>query len=187
MFLAVLFKAMYALVDGSFNYTYLVRFLLIHKTDVFFSTFEVPLLRRLLFFFSVIDLSDLDDARVFNYYYLFRFFFGSKAFFTGFKTRFSLGRTFYSFNVVSFFSQRFSFFPMNFLINDVLPIINKNNYGYYVDGFSFTMSFFDMNLFLEKKNNLALFNLKNPLVSRFIFSSKNFHFYGMLLNLLKLI
>jgi hypothetical protein len=178
---------MHSSVDGFFNYSYLVRFLLIHKTDAFFSTFELPLLRRLVFFISVVDLSDLDDARVFNYYYLFRFFFGSKALFTGFSSRFSLGRTFYSFNIVSFFFRRFSFFPMSFLINDVLPLINKANYSYYLEGFCFTISFFDMNLFLEKKNNLALFNLKNPLVSRLIFSSKNFHFYSMLLNILKII
>lgn len=178
---------MFSSVDCSFNYRHMVRFLLVHKADVFFSTFELPFLKKLIFFFSVIDLGDLEDPRVFNYYYLLRFFFGSKAFFTSFKSKFLLGRTFYSFNIVSFFFQRFIFFPLFFLTNDVVPLTNKNTYGHYLDGPCFTMSFFDTNVFLEKKNNLALFNLKNPLVARFIFSSKHFQFYALLLNLLKVI
>lgn len=178
---------MYSSVDGFFNYIYLARFLLVHKTDVFSSTFDLPFLKRLVFFFSIIDLVDVDDPRVYNYHYLFRFFFGSKAFFTNFKSRFVLGKTFFSFNIVSFFFHRLSFFPVYFLANDVLPVVNKNSYGYFFDGVYFTMSFFDTNVFLEKKNNLGLFNLKNPLVAQFIFSSKNFYFYGMLLNILKVI
>lgn len=178
---------MYPSIDYLFNYNYLLRFMLVHKTDAVGNTFQLPFLKSLLFSFSILDLVDLDDPRVFNYYYLFRFFFGAKAFFTNFRSKFVLGRTFYSFHVVSFFFRRGVFFPLHFLVNDVVALANKNSYGYFLDGSSFTMSFFDMNLFLEKKNNLALFNLRNPLVLRFDFSSKSFSFYAMLLNLLKII
>lgn len=178
---------MSATVDYYFNYRYLVRFFLVHKVDIFSSSFELPFLGQMTALFSVIDLSDTDDPRTFNYYYLFRFFLGTKGFITNVKTKFLLGRTFYSFNIVSFFSKRFLFFPLHFLVNDVIASSNKNTYGYYRDGLCFTMSFFDTNVFLEKKNNLGLFTLKNPLVVKFFFSSRSFEFYGLLLNSLKII
>jgi len=174
-------------VDYFFNYRYLARFLLVHKVDSFSNSLELPFLGQMRLLFSVIDLGDPEDPRTFNFYYLFRFFLGTKGFITNVKTKFLLGRSYYSFNVVSFFSRRFLFFPLHFLVNDVIASSNKNTYGYYMDGLCFTMSFFDTNVFLEKKNNLGLFALKNPLVVKFFFSSRSFEFYGLLLNILKII
>lgn len=173
--------------DYFFNYNHTVRFLLLHKINVFHNTMELPFLKKISLFFSILDLVELDDPRVFNYYYLLRFFFGSKAFFSNFRTRFSLGRTFYSFNIVCFFSRRLAYFPVFFLVNDMLYCTNRSNYSFYLEGVSYNLSFYDMNLFLEKKNNLGLFNLRNFLGARLFFSAKNFHFYGLLLSVLKII
>ena len=174
-------------VDYFFNYKYIARFILLHKSNCFFNTHELPLLRGLLFYFSISGLEDLDDVRTFNYFYIFRFFLGNKSFFTKFKSDFRLGHTFYSFHVQSFFSGRFCFFPVSFLVNDVLSVININTYSYFCSGSVFCMSFYDLNFFLEKKNNLGLFNLKNVLNCKLFFSSIGFSSFGLLLRILKII
>lgn len=174
-------------VDYFFNYKYLARFLLLHKIDCFENTFQLPRLRSLVFYFTISGLEDLDDVRTFNYFYLFHFFFGNRSFFTKFNSVFSLGRTFYSFNVQSFFLGRLCFFPISFIVNDVLSLINKNNYSYHFYNSAFCMSFYDMNLFLEKKNNLGLFNLRNFLNYKIFFSNLNFDFFWYIMVVLKVI
>lgn len=174
-------------VDYFFNYMHVVRFLLVHKVNFFGNSLELPFLKKSSFFFSVVDLSEGDDARIFNYFYLLKFFFGVPAFFANFRKRFSLGRTFYSFYIVSFFTRHLAYFPLFFLVNDMLAMTNKSNYSYFVREHCFHVSFYDMNLFLEKKNNVGLFSLKDYLSSRFVFSAKNFKFYGLLLEVLKVI
>jgi hypothetical protein len=178
---------MFSDVDYFFNYRYIVRFVLTHKLNCFSNTFQVPELKCLVFFFSINELLDLEDVRTFNYFYIFRFFLGNRSFFTKFNSFFSLGRTFYTFNVQSFFAKRFMYFTLLFLVNDVLAFMKRSNYSYFFGVGSFTINFYDMNVFLEKKTNLALFSLKDFLGCRFFFSLKNFRFYSLFLNILKLI
>src|SRR5690606_21814250 len=118
----------------------------------FGNTMELPYLKTSSFFFFVVDLPEGDDPRVFNYFYLLRFFFGVPGFFSNFRKRFSLGRTFYSFSVVSFFTGSSAYFTLFFLVNDMFAMTNKNNYSYFMREGCFCVSFYDMNLFLEKKN-----------------------------------
>jgi hypothetical protein len=173
-------------VDFFFSYKYVLRFVLIQQYGFFFNTFQIPFLKNLLIFFSINDLEDLDDARSFNYFYLFKFFFGNKSFFTRFRSFFSLGKTYYSFNIQSFFSGRFCFFPLFFLINDLLALTNSNHYKIFYLAFdSVSFSFFDLNLFLEKKTNVGLFSLRDCLNFRFIFSCSDFVVRDLLLHLFK--
>jgi hypothetical protein len=51
----------------------------------------------IILFFPLKDMETLDDARIYNYFYFFKFFFGATAFFSGYKSFFHLGKT--TFNV----------------------------------------------------------------------------------------
>jgi len=155
--------------DYFFHYRHLLRFVLLHKLDCFSTIFDLPRLRSALLVFSVQRLLDLDDARSFNYFFLARFFFGNGAFVAGFKSSFSLGRSYYSFQLLSFFKERFAHFPLLFLANDLLPFVGRQYFRHFFWMNEFNLSFFDMNLFLEKKNNLALYNLRDFLRYRFFF------------------
>lgn len=83
-------------VDYSFNYKFSSRFLIMHKLNLL-NNFEIPIISKIIFFFSLKDLETLDDARVFNYFFFFKFFLGRRAFFSGYKSFFNLGKT--TFNV----------------------------------------------------------------------------------------
>lgn len=173
-------------VDYFFVYKHLVRFILLHKTNAFRNTMEVPFLRSLVLFISLANVEYLEDSYFFNFIYLFRFFYGNRSFFSKFKSAFSLGRTYHSFTIQSFFFKRYSFFPILFLVNDVLALTSRFNYHFFFkDPGVFLLQFFDMNLFLEKKTNVGLFNLSGVLHYKFFFSLRNFKFYNLFLDSLK--
>lgn len=71
-------------------------------------------------FFSLKDLETLDDARVYNYFFFFKFFFGYRAVFSGYKSFFNLGKTTFSVKIQLIMTQSdiivlFRFFLMMFL------------------------------------------------------------------------
>ena len=78
------------------------------------------------------------------------------------------------------------FFPINFLINDIMPVINREflHVKFFKNCVKF--SILDMNIFLEKKNAVGFFNLKEPLNYKFFFFGINFSGEYLLL-VLKLI
>lgn len=177
---------MLADVDYFFIYKHLVRFLLVHKTNVLVNSFQLPCLESLVIFIRLQNVIYMEDSYFFNYIYLFRFFYGNRSFFSRYKAFFSLGYTYHSFTIQSFFSGRFAFFPLFFIINDVLSITSSHNYHYffYSPGVFF-LQFFDMNLFLEKKTNVGLFNLRGFVNYKMFFSIRNYRFYNLFLDSLK--
>ena len=68
-------------------------------------------------FEKVITLAD--DA-IYNYFYLNKFFFGKRSYINKYSYIFSMNKYFYTF-VISFKTKKQSmFFPLSFLLNDVL-------------------------------------------------------------------
>jgi len=181
---------MFLKTDFFFTYKYILRFLLIHKYGLFCNTFEVPVLNKLFIFFCISDVVDIDDACFFNYPFLFRFFFGRRAFFTKFKSIFNLGTYFFSFQIFTFFNGRSCFFPIFFFVNDlkcfsdyntyfVYPVFNNFNYFY--------INFYNLNIFLEKKTNIGLYNLKHKMHFKFCLKSYDFFSSFLFFDLLKLL
>lgn len=119
---------------------------------------------KLSFSFSLSKLEDIDDVQVYNYIYLFKFFFGRRAFLTKLKSFFNLGVWTYSFSVRFILRKSDVYNKLFFLLNDLLPVIDKS---YIQMGFSILNFFYlvikDLNVFSEKKTNLGLFYLKNSL------------------------
>lgn len=171
-------------------YKNVFRHLLIQKA-VLSNIYSLPVLRNLLVYFSVKDLEFLDDDRIFNVFFLFRFFFGRKAFITKFSSFFSLNVRTYSFNVQIFYSCNYCFFPLFFFVNDILAnssskpkfFFSKNKESYIL----FFFRFFDMDSFMEKKVNAGLYFLKDNINFKFVFQCYDFDFCEIFLNFFRLI
>lgn len=163
-------------VDFNFNYKYLFRQLFIQKFVEIHSSLFIPFFYKLLVYFSINELELWDDSRVYNYFYFFRFFFGSKCFFVSFKSFFSYSKTSYSFSLQGFFNKFRCFFPMFFLVNDLL-FLSSDTYFYSFFNFEklfLILRFFDLNLVAEKKTNLGLYYLYDNLNFKFFFRTKIF-------------
>lgn len=176
-------------VDYFFTYKHVLRFLLLQKYIYFYNTFMIPFLRSLLVFISVNKLLQLDDPRSFNYFYLFRFYFGKRCFFTKFSTITSFSSTSYSFNIQVSLKDKRCYFPLFFLINDLLALSSRAYWGFFFmwrfNGIYFFFRFFDLNLFLQKKTNAGLYFLYNNLNYKFFFQYSDFLSCELLIDSLK--
>lgn len=155
-------------VDYYFNDKSLIRFLVLHKGLVK-SSFSIPVVYKMFIFFSVRGLEDLNDVKIYNYLYFFRFFFGSKTFFTNYKFEQGFSRNVYDFKVYVFLKKRWLYLSLGFFINDVLPFVDREFLELkFLRNFRIIFRFKDMNFFSERKTNLGLFNLNDFL---------NLHFF----------
>jgi hypothetical protein len=163
--------------DLQFSYKNVFRFLSIHKCNFFSNSLQLPHLDYIYIYFSIFNNVDLDDVSSFNYFYLFKFFFGRKSFFSKITSRFHLGVTYFYFSIFSFFFNGFSFFGLCFFINDLLGKSSSNFSSHSIISLGlnfFVFRFFDMNLFLEKKTNMGLFNLNHGMNLKLAFSCNDF-------------
>lgn len=149
-----------------FFYITTVRFLLLNKLNLFNSFNNVPELQKLLLFFSITKIDDINHSQVYNYIYLFKFFFGRCAFISKIKSFFNLGVWTYSFRVGLMVSKKHVYSCLFFIVNDLLPCVD---FLYLKNGiFSENLKIFyliikDVNIFTEKKTNLGLFSLEKNL------------------------
>lgn len=109
-------------IDYSFNYKNLSRFIFIHNLFFLNNIFNIPRINKLIFVFFLNQIGDLDDVSIYNYFFFFKFFFGYRAFFTGFKTRFHLGSLTYSLNVRIILMKKDLYYSMLFFSNDIVNI-----------------------------------------------------------------
>lgn len=79
-------------VDLNFSYKFNLRFLLINKLNIISNTYCVPSVTQLVLFFPITRIEDVDHVQSYNYAYLFKFFFGKKAFLTRQRSFFNLGK-----------------------------------------------------------------------------------------------
>lgn len=152
--------------DLLFYYKYNLRFILINKFSLI-NINEIPNFKKLLLFFSVQKLEDLSRSDIYNYAYLFKFFFGFRAFLSNYKSYFSLGNWSYSLKVSVIVGKKlFLFNTLSILINDFFFKVDSNllKKGVYCSNKNiFFLVLKDMNIFSEKKTNLGLFNLHSDL------------------------
>jgi hypothetical protein len=79
-------------IDFFFTYKYTLRFLLINKLGSINNTYNIPKIKKLIFYFSLKKLIDLDDVQIYNNFYLLKFFLGKNAFMSKNKNYFLLGK-----------------------------------------------------------------------------------------------
>jgi hypothetical protein len=162
-------------IDLYFHYKVVGRFLLIQKLANFISLSlnSIPELTKSFLYFELFNIQYLNDIRMSNYVFLFKFFFGKKAYFAKYKSTFRLNVWYYSFLVLLYFKGKEAYYPIYFFFNDVYPHISKNFLEVELYLSSIIFKILDMTLFLEKKTNIGFFNLKDPLNLRFFHNAKD--------------
>lgn len=154
--------------DYLLHYNFTSRFLLMHKLNVI-NIWDIPKINKFILFFSLKQLETLDDPRVYNYFYFFRFFLGFCAAFTGYKSFFSLGKTTFQINIqVILTDKKLLQNTLFFFANDVFSLLDRSYLTMsmrqmHFNNFILIYCLKDMNLFVEKKTNVGLFYLRDPL------------------------
>ena len=175
--------------DYNFFYKYVVRSILFNKLNNITNSYSIPYINKLVLFFSISKIEDIDHVRGYNYAYLFKFFFGKRVFLTRKRSFFNLGKWTYSFNV-SIILRNFSIYEQIFyLVNDLLPRIDRSylNFGIFSkDSKIFYLVIKDLNVFSEKKTNLGLFFLENNLNFHIFCCGVDLHGTTLLLRNLKI-
>lgn len=175
--------------DLFFTYKHVLRNCLLNKIGILFNSFKVPFLEKICCFFFVYKTNFINDNRYFNCAYLFRFFFGKTAFFSKIISFYGFSQSFYSFYIQIFFYERGLFSSIYFLINEVYPCLASSSLKKsFISGycFLFLVLVLDVNIFLEKKTNPGLFDLKDFLGYKFYVRSDTLEEARFLLSLLKI-
>lgn len=177
-------------VDLFFNYKYTFRFLLLQSDKKIFSSFQLPNFDKLVCFFPLKEIADLNDVRIYNYCYFFKFFLGLKPFLTRRRDVSTFKKTQFNFNIQIILHRKDIFPVLYFLSNDVLPFMANRGFIMninFVDKFFLLLYKIDkFNIFLLKKTNLGLLNLHDPLCFKFYINSKNLFSIKKLFYLVKL-
>lgn len=172
--------------DFYFHYLYITRFLFNSRLCLL-NTYSFPSLSKLLLFFSLRDLTTLEDAAIYNYFYLFRFFLGRKAFVSNYRSFYSLRVTYHSFDICISLRKQRSFFPISFYVNDLHRFLGLRGFhGYFINPLCYSLILWDTNIFSERKTNLGLYYLRHPLTYRFFLSNGDFLSSKLFLDTLKL-
>jgi hypothetical protein len=154
--------------DYYFHYKNVSRFLLLEKIGVIYkNTYTFPKITKLNNFFVIKNLVDFENLKSSNYFFFFKYFFGKKAKFVNYNTRFSLNVLYHSFIIQLIIAKKDIYLFLNFLFNDILPFCNRR-YIKIKKKNSINFKILDMNIFLEKKTHVGFFNLKESLNMKFL-------------------
>jgi len=138
--------------DFFFHYKYVGRYIFFLKNSKELYHFSSMLnLDKLLIYFNLKNITDLNSLSISNYYYFFKYYFGKIPFFYSYSHQFKLNVNYYSFIIQCVFKEKYTYYLIFFLINDILFLISKNailikkekNFWEYIIN--------DMNFFIEKK------------------------------------
>jgi hypothetical protein len=162
------------LIEPFFNYKYVIRFILLNKIN-FINTFNLPKFKKLIFFFNLSKIEDLNDIQLYNYFYLIKFFFGRNSFFSKIKKYYLLGTWYYNFNIQLFIYDNQKILSLlYYLFNNIIVNVEKNLLYLSIKGKKiniFSLIIKDKNIYSELKTNLGLFNIKKNF-------SINLYFFG---------
>jgi len=154
------------LVDSFFFQKYTNRLILMHKLGSVLNHHSIPQLIKIVCFFIFSKIEDIHRVELYNCLYLFKFFFGRRAFLTKYKSFFSLGNWTYSIMVSFVVREKELYSFLYFFLNDFLSSIERSFLSaglVSADKKIFYIVLRDMNVFSERKTNLGLFFLKSPL------------------------
>lgn len=62
------------MVDFNFFYKYSIRFIVFNKLNNILNTYSIPMIIKLVLFFSLVKIDDLDMVQCYNYAYYINFF-----------------------------------------------------------------------------------------------------------------
>jgi len=172
------------MLDFFFYYKYIVRFILfLKKSKVKYYFTDILEIKKTTVFFILQNITDLNNLSISNYYYFFKYFFGKIPFFSSYKYSFKLNISYYNFTILYNFKKKEIYYILFFLINDIYFLISKNaiNLNKEVNYWEYIIN--DMNFFVEKKNSIGFFFLKDYIHFKFFFNSSKllnlFNFFSI--------
>ena len=113
--------------DLFFHYKYNGRFLLNIKAPRLFHYTDILILKKIVVFFDIKNITDLSHSSVLSYIFFFKYYFGILPFFTNYKHEFKLNVHYYSFLIEYSFYSRVMYSYLFFFVNDIYYMINKLN------------------------------------------------------------
>ncbi len=143
-------------------YYYILRFIFLYRSIIINNSYDIFYIKKLILFFSIKSVDSLNNVNFYNYYYLIKFFFGLRSFFTAYKSIFHLGVTTYNINIQSVLRRKDIYINLYFFINDIFKYIKKEYSFYHNISNNRGSSLFiikDMSIFPNKKTNIGLFHL----------------------------
>jgi len=172
------------MLDFFFYYKYIVRFILfLKKSEKKYYFTDILDIKKTIVFFNIQNITDLNNLSISNYFFFFKYFFGKIPFFSSYKYNFKLNVNYYNFVILYNFKKKEIYYVLYFLINDIYYIISKNtiNIKKELNFWEYTIN--DMNFFIEKKNSIGFFNLKDYICFKFNFNINNwlnyFNFFSI--------
>jgi hypothetical protein len=112
----------------------------------------------------IFNLENLQASKLFNYFYLSRYFFGqpSQVFFL--KKYFILGKTYHNLELGFHLNKSRIFVPLSIFVFQVQPLVNLAlTRDFVVSSNSLQLILRDPSIFSERKTNTGLFDLTDPL------------------------
>jgi len=146
-----------------YTYYFILRFIFLYRSIIANNCYNIFYINKIILFFSIKSVDSLNNVNFYNYYYLIKFFFGLRSFFTAYKSIFHLGVTTYNINIQSVLRRKDIYLNLYFFINDIFKHIRKE-YSFYHNATMLNKgnSLFiikDMSIFPNKKTNIGLFHL----------------------------
>lgn len=112
----------------------------------------------------IFNLDNLQDSKLFNYFYLSRYFFGhpSQVFFL--KKYFILGKNYHNLELGFYLNKSRVFVPLSLFVFQIQPLVNLSlTRDFVISSNSLQLILRDPSIFSERKTNTGLFDLNDPL------------------------
>lgn len=149
----------------------ILRFLMLQKSTNFNNSFSITSFDKLVLYFSILNINDLDDLSLFNYLYFFRFFLGVNAYFTKIQINYKLGVTTYSIRVKIILLNRDIYSFLSFFLNDIVFSSELEHLFNFSKRFRiYSLCLPTLVFFSEKKTNVGLLDLTVSLNLKFFFN-----------------
>ena len=168
------------MLDFFFYYKNVVRFFLFLKKSKSIYTFnDILKIDKSVVYFNLKNIVDLNNLSISNYYFFFKYFFGKIPFFSSYKYTFKLNISYYSFIILYNFKKSEIYYVLYFFVNDIYSLISKSSILTKKESSYWEYTINDMNFFIEKKNSIGFFHLKDHINFKFMFNRGDFlNFYN---------
>lgn len=161
--------------DLHFNYKYNLRHIFVNKLGNIKNHIKIPFIKKLIFLINIKNIENIDERQIYNYFYLFKFFLGRKAYVNKNKKVYHLGKWYYSFNIQIIINNKDMYWLLYYIYNNILyeidksllklEFINKKKIEKIYTIFYLINE--DNSIYNEYKTNYGLFYLKSPIKINF--------------------
>jgi hypothetical protein len=172
------------MIDFFFHYKNIGRFVILNKfSSNLFNSYNFLKFSKVVIFFSLKDIDNIDDLRISNYVFFYLFFFGVQGFFFNFFSTFRLGVTYYDLNIQCVLMKKFIFFVLCFLVNENINFVLLDRLNCPDACWLYRAE--DLSILVDRSSVVGLFSIYKPVDFSFFFSS-SWHSDVVLFSLFKL-